>query len=87
MAFAQTKAIPTTADSNEQVLTGRFERHFSVKQLAELWNLSPDSVRRLLLHEPGVVVLQKIRAHRRTYKTLRIPESVATRVYRLSTVL
>lgn len=58
-----------------------FERHFSVEELAELWRMSEDFVRRLFLHEPGVVIFHKARPGRRVYRTLRIPESVATRVH------
>lgn len=59
-----------------------FERHFSVEELAELWNMSDDFVRRLFLHEPGVVVFYHNRPGRRVYRTIRIPESVALRVHR-----
>ena len=59
-----------------------FERHYSVEELTELWGMSDDFVRRLFLHEPGVVVFFKQRAGRRVYRTLRIPESVVQRVHR-----
>ena len=59
-----------------------FERHYSVEELAEVWKLSPDFVRRLFLHEPGVVVFHRARSGRRVYRTIRIPESVAARVHR-----
>jgi transcriptional regulator GlxA family with amidase domain len=59
-----------------------FERHYSVDEVAELWGMSDDFVRRLFLNEPGVVVFFKHRPGRRTYRTLRIPESVAQRVHR-----
>jgi hypothetical protein len=59
-----------------------FERHYSVDELAELWGMSDDFVRRLFRSEPGVVVFFKYRPGRRTYRTLRIPESVAQRVHR-----
>jgi hypothetical protein len=59
-----------------------FERHYSAEQLAEVWNLSPDFVRRLFLREPGVVVFHRARPGRRVYRTIRIPESVAARVHR-----
>jgi transcriptional regulator GlxA family with amidase domain len=59
-----------------------FERHYAVDELAELWGMSDDFVRRLFLNEPGVVVFFKYRPGRRTYRTLRIPESVAERVHR-----
>ena len=64
------------------VLETTFERHYSVDDLAELWGMSDDFVRRLFLNEPGVVVFFKHRPGRRTYRTLRIPESVAQRVHR-----
>lgn len=59
-----------------------FERHYSVDELASIWGVSDDFVRRLFLHEPGVVVFFKYRPGRRTYRTVRIPESVARRVHR-----
>ena len=36
-----------------------FERHYTVDELAELWGMSDDFVRRLFLNEPGVVVFFK----------------------------
>lgn len=59
-----------------------FERHFSVEELADLWKMSDDFVRRLFLHEPGVVVFYRQQPGRRVYRTLRIPESIALRVHR-----
>jgi hypothetical protein len=58
-----------------------FERHFSVDELSACWGMSDDFVRRLFLHEPGVVVFCHYRPGRRVYRTLRIPESVALRVH------
>jgi hypothetical protein len=62
-----------------------FERHYSVDELTEIWDLSDDFVRRLFLNEPGVVVFFKQRPGRRVYRTLRIPESVVQRVHRRMT--
>jgi hypothetical protein len=62
-----------------------FEQHFSVEELAELWKISDDFVRRLFLKEPGVVVFWRQRPGRRVYRTLRIPASVALRVHRRMT--
>ena len=59
-----------------------FERHYSVEDLAKLWQLSDDFVRRLFANEPGTLVFFKERPGRRTYRTIRIPESVALRVHR-----
>ena len=65
-----------------QTVETTFERHYSVDELCEVWGMSDDFVRRLFLHEPGVVVFLHHRPGRRAYRTLRIPESVALRVHR-----
>ncbi len=57
------------------------QRHLSVSELAAFWNVSEDTIRRLFLTEPGVIVLHRPRRRTRTYRTLRIPEHVAQRVY------
>lgn len=62
-----------------------FERHLSVEELAEFWGMSDDFVRRLFLHEPGVVMFWRQRPGRRVYRTIRIPKSVAERVHRRMT--
>jgi AraC-like DNA-binding protein len=62
------------------------ERHFSPDELAQLWGLSPDTLRRLFEREPGVLVIEHTKnTSRRRYRTLRIPESVALRVHRRMT--
>jgi hypothetical protein len=60
-----------------------FERHFTPRQLAELWVLDESTIRRMFMDEPGVMKYGKSsrRDGRRDYVTLRIPESVARRVY------
>jgi len=60
---------------------GSFERHYTPVELAELWQVSEDFIRRLFLKEPGVVVFHRARPGRRVYRTLRIPASVAERVH------
>ena len=63
-----------------------FERHFSPDELAELWGLSADTIRRLFEREPGVLVIDHTRQNgKRRYRSLRIPESVAQRVHRRMT--
>lgn len=70
-------------ESKPLQLVPTFERHYSVKELAELWNLSDRTVRRMFLQEPGVVEWGTCETRmKRGYKTIRIPESVAQRVYR-----
>lgn len=59
-----------------------YERHYSLAELAEMWSLSTDTVRRIFEEEPGVLVFENpIRSSPRRFRTLRIPESVAERVY------
>ncbi len=59
------------------------ERHYSVSEIGEMWNLSQDAVRRTFENEPGVLVLGNTETrHRRRYITLRIPQSVVERVHR-----
>jgi hypothetical protein len=63
-----------------------FERHYSPHDLAEIWQLSADTVRRLFEREPGVLVVEHTKNNaRRRYRTFRIPESVALRVHRRMT--
>jgi hypothetical protein len=65
---------------------GFAERHYAVSQIAELWSLSADAVRKLFQDEPGVLVLGgEGSPHKRRYTTLRIPESVLQRVHRRMT--
>jgi len=71
-----TSAAPTSALS--------VERHYSPAEIGELWNLSPDCVRKIFENEPGVLVIGNAeRRHgKRSYRTLRIPQAVLDRVHR-----
>ena len=66
----------------ERIQDHGFERLYTPAELADLWVLSIDTVRRLFEKEPGILVLSLRRPGRRQYRTLRIPLSVAERVYR-----
>jgi hypothetical protein len=76
-------STPTTVSRSEKS-SSIDERHYSVAELAERWNLSADTIRKLFEDEPGVLVLGEsfTRRGKRRYTTLRIPESVAARVHR-----
>jgi hypothetical protein len=53
------------------------EWHFSVAEVAALWNLSNDAVRDIFRHEDGVLAIGAVSPRRkRRYLTLRIPQSV-----------
>lgn len=63
------------------------ERHFSPAEIAESWRLSVDCVRKIFENEPGVLVIGNPSPTRakRSYTTLRIPQSVLDRVHRRMT--
>ena len=63
--------------------TGAMERHYTVKELAALWKLSANTVTRIFREELGVLKIGRGRPRRgrRSYTTLRIPESIVHRVY------
>ncbi|MCU1231704.1 MAG: hypothetical protein JWO97_4588 [Acidobacteria bacterium] len=54
--------------------------HYTVKELAFLWNLSGEFIRRMFATEPDVLIFAIQRPGRRTYRTIRIPGGVALRV-------
>jgi hypothetical protein len=56
------------------------ERFLTVIEVAERLKVNEETVRRLFLNEPGVVVICFPRRGRRVYRTLRISESVFQRV-------
>lgn len=59
------------------------EKHYSVAELAELWNLSENTIRRMFEDEPGVLKWgDPEQRFKRRYTTLRIPETVMLRVHR-----
>jgi transcriptional regulator GlxA family with amidase domain len=57
------------------------EYHFTVEEIARNRNLSADTIRKLFVDEPGVIVISKPKRFKRVYRTLRIPESVERRVF------
>ena len=73
-------ALPRT----QEVAASSAERHYAPSEVAAIWGLSIDSVRRLFECEPGVLVIDngRLTASKRKYRTLRIPQSVLDRVHR-----
>jgi hypothetical protein len=62
------------------------EQHYDPKELATLWGISPEKVRRMFAAEPGVLKIGEPsrrvgRKLTRSYYTMRIPHSVAERVH------
>lgn len=63
------------------------ERNYSPDEIATAWGLSRDTVRRLFLREPGVLILAGTPKQfgKRPYRTIRVPQSVVTRVHQRMT--
>jgi hypothetical protein len=66
-----------------QVNDAAFEPLFTPQELAKLWKFHPKTIQRLFRDEPGVLVYgeENRRDRKRDYITIRIPASVAQRVY------
>lgn len=56
------------------------ERHYTPEQVAELWGVHPETVRREFAGRPGVLKIGN-GGQRRRYVKLRIPESVLNAVH------
>ncbi len=60
-------------------------RHYTVREIAKIWNLYADTIVKIFENEPGVIVISERRKpsiSRRQYRMLRIPEFVVERVHR-----
>ncbi len=85
---AGVSATPSVGDRTPVPTSQAFsERHYSVGEIAAMWGVSTDVVRRLFQREPGVLVLGGQKTGKRRYATLRIPESVARRVHQKLSVV
>ncbi|MBI3896084.1 MAG: hypothetical protein HY313_09155 [Acidobacteria bacterium] len=80
-ALAMSGRQPVTSDENPSPL--HLQRHFHVRELAELWGVSPNTARRWFEKEPDVLRISLGYRRGKDHKVcLRIPESVAERVHR-----
>jgi len=62
------------------------EQHYTPQQLAKLWSLSATKIRRMFENESGILRIgepsrRQGRTLKRSYYTMRIPASIAARVY------
>ena len=56
-----------------------FEKHYRISELAQLWGLGRETVRKLVKDDPGVI---RIRMGRKKAHTIySIPESAARRIH------
>lgn len=59
--------------------TSYAEKHYRVGELAELWGLGRETVRKLVMDDPGVI---KVRMGRKkAHTTYSVPESAAQRIH------
>lgn len=59
------------------------ERHYTARELGKLWLFSENTIRRLFIHEPGVIkIVRPATRVKRGYISLRIPERIAEKVHR-----
>ena len=56
------------------------KRVYAPTEVAKMLRVSVDTIRRLLAHEPGVIVIYIPKKGKRPYRTLRIPQSVLDRL-------
>ncbi len=74
-------------DMTPQVQQPEFaERHYSIPEIAKMWSMGANTVRRLFRNVPGVVTITSAETGRVTRRkgrtTQRVPQSVLERVYR-----
>jgi hypothetical protein len=73
-----------TATTKEKPRPDFMELHFTLGELAEQWHTSERTLREWFINEPGVIkfgVAKLTKGRQRPYVSLRIPASVALRVY------
>lgn len=66
------EALASRVDVSDTLLT--------VEEVAERLKVNAETVRRLFMNEPGVIVLWFPRKGKRVYRTLRVPEHIYERV-------
>jgi hypothetical protein len=80
-------ASAPTSELDSSARVDGANRFLTLADAAERLKVNEDTIRRLFLNEPGVVVICFPRKGKRVYRTVRIPEAVFQRVVtRLSSV-
>ena len=76
------KTMPTVPYTLEQASAHTGEKHYTPKELAALWGMSSDTVRRIFEDVPGVLKIDRPeQLHKRAYRSIFIPASVAAEVH------
>jgi hypothetical protein len=58
------------------------EKHFSTREVAELWGIADTTVRQLFRNEQDVMRIAREDPNKRRYTSLRIPQSALARLHR-----
>jgi hypothetical protein len=75
------KSAKTAKDNTLSPVIGGL--YYTVDEIAAMWKVSRDTVRRLFRNESGVLAISpRRRRGTRSYTTLRVPQSVLDRVHR-----
>jgi hypothetical protein len=81
-------AVPVPASEGSSSYPAPLEPHYKVSEIAQQWNVSEDTVRRMFSDEPGVLKIGegsrllrgRGKRYKRRYFVLRIPHSVLVRM-------
>lgn len=77
--FVGNGAAPKLAAASTALRETAFEKHYRIGDLAKLWGLGRETVRKIVKDDPGVI---KIRMGRKKAHTIySVPESAAHRIH------
>ena len=65
--------------TNDATTTKAFETHYTIGQLAIQWALGRETVRKLVMDEPGVLCIRM--GKKKSNTRYSVPESVARRIH------
>jgi len=71
-----TRALKRAVNDNPTPVA--LERHYTVAEVAQLWGVSKNTVRRIFKDVPGVLRIGSRKPRTRKYQTISIPERVLT---------
>lgn len=78
-ATIEVKANLPAPSDHKPLARSAFEKHYRIGELARIWGLGRETVRKLVKDEPGVI---KIRLGRKkAHAIYSVPESAAERIY------
>jgi len=71
--------MPTVTTTAMTPDTSTFEKHYRIGELARIWGLGRETVRKLVKDDPGVL---KVRfGRKKAHTTYSVPESAARRIH------